>query len=119
MKTTILVGLLVAVLASPAAALSIRDFNAKPPAEQSSYLSSFVERMSADLGRIRPELTTEIRRYFYHRTPEGKVVSEGLDTLYAELLAIELRARDGKADLSKIEIESVIVWVVKQRFPPE
>ena len=48
----------------------------------------------------------------------GKPVSEGMEKLYVELTAAELQAKDGKADLSKIELESVIVWVVKQKFPP-
>ena len=38
--------------------------------------------------------------------------------LYVELAATEIQAKEGKADLSKIQLESVIVWVVKQRFPP-
>ena len=106
-----------AILASPATALSIKEFNAKPPAEQ-GVPQLIRQRMSADLGRIRPVLTNQIRQYFYHRTPGGEVVSEGLDALYAELTAIELRARAGKADLSKIEIESVVVWVVNRSSRP-
>jgi hypothetical protein len=29
-----------------------------------------------------------------------------------------LQAEDGMVDLSKVQVESVIVWVVKQKFPP-
>ena len=35
-----------------------------------------------------------------------------------ELAAVEIQAKDGRADLSKIQLESVIVWVLKQKFPP-
>jgi hypothetical protein len=41
-----------------------------------------------------------------------------MERLYVELTAIDLQARDGKADLSKIQLENVIVYVVKQKFPP-
>ena len=41
-----------------------------------------------------------------------------MEKLYVQLTATELQAKDGKADLSKIQLESVIVWVVKQKFPP-
>jgi hypothetical protein len=41
-----------------------------------------------------------------------------MERLYVELTALELQGRNGEADLSKIELESVIVWVVKQKFPP-
>jgi hypothetical protein len=41
-----------------------------------------------------------------------------MERLYVELGTLELQAKDGKADLSKIQLESVIVWVVRQKFPP-
>jgi hypothetical protein len=101
----------------PAQAVSLRDFNAKPASEQSAYVANFIDKMSSDIGAKNPQLATAIRDYFSRRQ-EGKPGSEGVERLYVELTAIELRARDGKADLSKIELESVIVWVVKQKFPP-
>lgn len=41
-----------------------------------------------------------------------------MEHLNVELGAVEIQAKDGKADLSKVQLESVIVWVVKQKFPP-
>jgi hypothetical protein len=29
-----------------------------------------------------------------------------------------LQAKEGRADLAKIQLESVIVWIIKQKFPP-
>ena len=45
-------------------------------------------------------------------------LSEGMERLNVELGTVEIQAKDGKADLSKVQLESVIVWVVKQKFPP-
>ncbi|MGH9721915.1 MAG: hypothetical protein ACRD8O_17045 [Bryobacteraceae bacterium] len=113
---------LLAILAfgimSQACAMSLKDFNAKPGPEQSAYVASFIEKMSADLGAKNPQLGQSIRDWFTKK-PAGKPVSEGMEKLYVELTAVELQAKDGKADLSKIQIESVIVYLTKQKFPPK
>jgi len=101
----------------PAQAVSLKDFDAKPGPEQSAYIVNFIDKMASDIGAKNPQLATAIRDYFSRRQ-EGKPVSEGMERLFVELTAIDLRAKDGKADPSKIELESVIVWVVKQKFPP-
>ena len=36
-----------------------------------------------------------------------------------ELIALDAVAKDGKIDLSKIQIEGVIVKVLKDKFPPQ
>ncbi len=101
----------------PMQAMSLKDFNAKPAADQSAYVASFIEKMSADLGAKNPQLGQGIRDWFTKKAA-GKPVSEGMEKLYVELTAVELQAKDGETDLSKIQLESVIVWVVKQKFPP-
>ena len=54
------------------------------------------------------------------RRPEaaGKPFSEGLEKVSVEFFAVDNMAKQGKADLSKIQIESIVVYVVKQKFPP-
>ena len=100
-----------------AQAMSLKDFNAKPAHDQSVYVVDFIEKMTADLGAKNPQLAQDIRDWFVVK-PAGKPVSEGMEKLYVELTAIELQAKDGKADLSKIQLENVIVYIVKQKFPP-
>jgi uncharacterized protein (DUF3820 family) len=63
-------------------------------------------------GRRIRNLAQDMRNWFAVK-PDGKPTSEGMERLY-----VELQAREGKADLSKIQPESVILWVVKQKFPP-
>jgi hypothetical protein len=41
------------------------------------------------------------------------------ETLYVELTALDNRAHDGRADLSKVRLEAVIVWVIKRKFAPQ
>jgi hypothetical protein len=100
-----------------AQAMSLKDFNALPDKEQSSYIGSFIDKMTTDLRAKNPELAQSIRTWFA-RKRDDKPGSEGMERLFVELGALELQAKDGKADLSKVQLESVIVWVVKQKFPP-
>src|ERR1700686_1128723 len=93
----------------PMQAMSLKDFNSKPEHDRAVYVVDFVEKMTADLGAKNPQLARNIRDWF-SRKQDGKPFSAGLERLYVELGAVELQAKDGKADLSKIQLESVIVW---------
>ena len=101
----------------PIQAMSLKDFNARPAADRSAYVADFIDKMTTDLRAKNPELAQSIRTWFAEK-PAGKTLSEGMERLNVELGAVEIQAKDGKADLSKVQLESVIVWVVKQKFPP-
>ena len=101
----------------PMQAMSLKDFNLKPEHDRAVYVADFIEKMTADLGAKNPELAQNIRDWF-SRKQDGKPFSAGLERLYVELGAVEIQAKDGKADLSKIQLESVIVYLIKQKFPP-
>lgn len=101
----------------PIQAMSLKDFNARPDKEQAAYVGDFIDKMTTDLRAKNPELAQSIRTWFAEK-PAGKTLSEGMERLNIELAAVEIQAKDGKADLSKVQLESVIVWVVKQKFPP-
>ena len=92
-------------------------FDALPTAEQSKYVVDFIEKMTADIGKSNPQLAQQMRNYFANREP-GKPFSSGIDRVSIELTGLDRVAKEGKADLSKIQIESIIVYVVKQKFPP-
>ena len=109
-----LLGFLVLMTAQ---AMSLKDFNARPAADRSAYVADFIDKMTTDLRAKNPELAQSIRTWFAVKS-EGKTSSEGMERLNVELGAVEIQARQGKADLSKVQLESVIVWVVKQKFPP-
>ena len=102
----------------PLQAMSLKDFNEKPAAERSAYVATFIDKMTTDLRAKNEKTATAIRDWFAVKQ-EGKPLSEGMERLAVELGAIEIQAKDGRADLSKIQLESVIVWVVKQKFPPQ
>jgi soluble cytochrome b562 len=107
----------ISLLPAPASAKSVQDFEAMAPADQSAYMIGFLEKMTGDLGQKNPKLAQDIRDYFVRKQP-GKPFSEGFEKVSVELAAVDTMAKQGKADLSKIQIESIHVSVVKQKFPP-
>jgi hypothetical protein len=115
MKTIIALALV--LCAAPAYAMSVKDWEALPDARQAAYIGDFIEKMTADIGTSNPDNARAIRNYF-SETTNGKPVSDGVETLYVEIGALEDRAEAGRVDLSKVELESVIVWVVKRKFAP-
>jgi hypothetical protein len=58
-------------------------------------------------------------RTWFVRKPEGMPVSEGVEKLSAELSALDAVAKEGKANLERIQIEGVIVKVIKDKFSPK
>lgn len=110
---------LLALLASTSAlAKSVQEFEAMPSAAQSEYTVTFLEKMTLDLRQKNPKLAQDIKDYFV-RKQAGSETSEGFVDFEAALGAVDDLAKKGKADLSKMQIESVIVYVVKQKFPPQ
>jgi hypothetical protein len=105
------------LIALPAAAMSLTDFNAKPAPERTAYVTDFIDKMTTDLRAKNPEMAQQIRAWFA-RKQDGKPLSEGIERLYAELIALENLGHEGKVDLSKVQVEGVIVKVVKDKFPP-
>jgi len=101
-----------------AQAMSLKDFSAQPGKEQSAYIATFIDKMTTDLREKNPQLAQNVRTWFA-RKMEGKPLSEGMERLGVELTALDLQAKDGNADLSKIQIESIIVYLVNQKFPPQ
>ena len=112
------VGLLVAfaVLPFPIHAISLKDFNAKPDKDQAAYVSAVVERIAGNMNKKNTRLAQEIRGWFSQKA-DGETMSDGMERLYLELAALDAQAKEGRADLSKIEFESVVTDLLKRKFP--
>lgn len=117
-KWTYLVLTLSVLIPTTVGATTIKEFESKTPGQQVSMVADFIEKMIADLSVKNPQLGQNIRVWFTAKKP-GKPLSEGMERLFVELAAIDNVAAKGKADLNKIQLESVIVYVVKEKFPPE
>jgi hypothetical protein len=111
-----LIALALVLCAAPAYAMSVQDWEAQAPAAQAATVSDFIEKLIADVRTGNPGNAEQIRIFFTEE--HGRPMSEGIEQLYVQLARLENRAKDGRADLSKVELEAVIVWVVKQKFLP-
>ena len=100
-----------------AGATTVSDYESKSINERSAIVSAFIDKMTTDLHAKNPQIATDIRAWFTEKQ-DGKPLSAGMERLMVELGALDLRAKDGRADLSKIQLESVIVYLVKQKFQP-
>lgn len=99
--------------------ISVKDFDALPPYTQTIYLRGLIHKMVIDLWDKNRQLAQNMREYFYKSALHSKAnTSEGEEKLHADIAAIEDQAKQGKADLSQIQLESVILQLVKQKFPP-
>jgi hypothetical protein len=114
----VIVALTLGFLMFPARAMSLTDFEAKAPHDRATYVVDFVEKSTAGLYEKNPQMGQAIRDWF-SKVQDGKPFSEGIEKLGIELTALDLLGREGKADLNKIQVEGVIVKVIKDKFPPQ
>ena len=106
------------LMLATAQAETVRTFEARPVAEQANVVSGFIEKMTADICKTNPKLMQAIRGWFTVK-PEGQPVSDGVRKFSAELAALDEVAKEGRADLDRIQIEGVIMKVVRDKFPPK
>jgi len=96
----------------------VKDWKTLPQDKQIDYTSDYIEKMTGDIGTTNPAMEQAIRDYFGKDAP-GKSHPEGVMDLYVELALLDDAAKTGRADLSKIQVEGVIVAVVKRKFLPQ
>jgi hypothetical protein len=108
---------LIAVLALTicAQATSLKDFNAKTKADQAACIAGFIDKMTTDLRAKHPDLAQSIRDWYAVKQP-GKPSSAGMERLYVELGVLDRQIADGRVDPAKVQLESVIVYVTKEKF---
>jgi len=88
-----------------AAALSVKDWKAQPRQQQSYYVADFIARFTGEIAKTNPTVSQAIHDWFYV-VPQGHAVSDGIIHFEAEIGALNDWAKEGKADLSKIQIEA-------------
>src|ERR1700746_3079903 len=105
----------VVFISALAGATSVSDYNKMSAQDSSNLVANFIDKMTTDIRAKNPDLAVRIRNWFAV-SPDGKRLPEGFERLAVELGALEIAAKYGKADLSRIHVESVIVYLVKQKF---
>jgi hypothetical protein len=98
--------------AFPASALSVNDFERQTRNQQTDYVLKAVDKIVAEVAKADPALARAIHDYF-EVTPAGQKQPPGLMAFAASLGAIEELAGKGKFDLDKVQIEGILLDVIK------
>jgi len=111
----LLCGLLIAGPATLAHATTLQEFQAQSPEAQGRFISRAVNVLATKVQAQNPQLGRAIVEYFAN-APHEHEPSPGIADLMVQVMAAERLATEGKADLSKIQVESMIAYVVRQHF---
>jgi hypothetical protein len=99
----------------PAHALSLKDWEAKPELDQLNYLKACVARMIVAVGQTDKPLAQQVYSY-YSDKPPGLKYPRGTIDLFTAIDAAEKDAKAAGTDLSKIELEDVVLRLTRQTF---
>lgn len=110
-----LLSLLFAGFATLAQATTLREFRAQTPAAQGRFVADYVNVLATKVQAQDPKLGRAIVQYFAD-APSGETTPPGIGDFMVQVFAAERLAKEGKADLSKIQVESMIAYVVRQHF---
>ncbi len=93
-------------------ALSVRQYENKTKAQGAEAVASAIDKIVDDVAKVNPALSKSIHDYFYV-IPAGQAESPGLIAFGAELVAVENLADKGKLDLDKVQVEGILLDLVK------
>jgi hypothetical protein len=105
----------VVLFSALAGATTVSDYVKMPADARNDLVVNFIDKMTTDIRAKNPDLAVKIRNWFAVKS-EGREFPEGLERLTVEIGALQMAAKDGKADLSKVQLESVIVYLAHQKF---
>lgn len=112
--------LAVAMLATPfrAQAMSVRQYESEPIKQRTAEASNAIQKIIDDVAKVNPALSQAIRDYFTI-IPPGQPEAPGLIAFEGGLSAVDNLAAQGKLDLDKVQIEGVILDIVKTDVMPK
>src|SRR5665213_2971546 len=110
--------LTVATLATPfqADAMSVRQYESEPIKQRAAEASNAIQKIIDDVAKVNPALAQAIHDYF---TPSDHSTAQGLIDFEGGLSAVDNLAAQGKLDLDKVQIEGILLDVVKTDIMPK
>ena len=109
-----------AFLATPfqADAMSVRQYESEPIKQRTAEASHAIQKIMDDVAKVNPALSQAIRDYFTI-IPPGRPEAPGLIAFEGGLSAVDNLAAQGKLDLDKVQIEGILLDVVKTDIMPK
>jgi hypothetical protein len=115
-RIAVVLALVPLLVATPARALSVKDWAAKSNRDQILYVTSCLAKLVIAVGKTDQPLAQKIRSYYGDKQP-GMQYPQGMYDLFTNIAALERQAKtDSRVDLSSIEIEDIIFRVTAQKF---
>jgi hypothetical protein len=96
-----------------ASAMSIRQYENESRTRQAEIVATAIDKIVADVGKVNPDVARAIHDYFYV-IPKGQPESPGLIAFAGDLNAADDAADKGKVDRDKIQIEGLLLGIVKR-----
>ena len=106
------------LLPLPSSALGVKQFNDLSRDQQAESLIKAVDKIVADVARVNPALSEAIRSYF-SVAPAGKLLPPGMIGFGGSVVAVQKLALDGKLDLDKVQIEGMLLDIIKTDLMPQ
>jgi hypothetical protein len=110
----------IAMLATPfrANAMSVRQYESETTKQRGADAAKAIDKIIDDVAKVDPALSRAIHDYFY-AIPSGKPESPGLTAFEGGLLAVDNLAAQGKLDLDKVQIEGILLDLIKTDVMPK
>lgn len=99
-------------------ALSIKEYEGETKQQQADFVAGEIDKIVADVAKTNPALSKAIHDYFYV-IPEGQPESPGLIAFAGALAAVEDSADQGKLDPDKVQIEGILLGIIKRDVVPQ
>jgi len=115
-RSAVAVTLALLLTTIPAHTLSLKDWAAKSNREQLEYVSACLARLVIAVGKADEPLAQKIKSY-YGDKPPGQQYPQGMYDLFTRIASLQRQAEtDSNVDLSKIEIEDIILRTTALKF---
>jgi hypothetical protein len=98
-------------------ALSVNQYESETKEQRADFVAGEIDKIVADVAKTNPALSKAIHDYFYV-IPEGQPESPGLIAFGAELVVVHNLAEKGKLDLDKVQIEGILLEIIKLDVVP-
>ncbi len=95
--------------------MSVKDWEARSDAVQILYVNAFVAVIADKEAPAYNITPAQIRAWFTQRKGTANV-SEGYTMVLAGTHLLDVQAKNGAGDLSKIYIEDVVQWAIDMKF---
>lgn len=101
-----------------AQAMSVRQYEGETVRQKATDQTEALYKITEDVAKINPALSQAIHDYFFV-TPPGQPDPPGFIAFQHDLDAVETLADQRKADLDKVQIEELLLAIIKRDVMPK